>query len=378
MSNTTKKKILYVITQTEWGGAQKYIYDLITSSEAVNYDITVAVGKNKDKTLIDKLKSKGIEVVELKHLVRPISPLNDLRAVWELRQLYRQIRPDIIHLNSTKAGVIGSLANHVIKKISYNVIYTAHGWVFNEPMNKSKKFLYWFMEKITSRPKDRIICVSEFDRQTALKYKIAKTKKLTVIHNGLNIDSRDFFDQDSARKQLNLPTDKIIVGTIANFYKTKGLEYFIKAVKELNNDNIVGAVIGEGDLRSELENLINQLNLKNKFILLGKIENASKYLKAYDIYISSSVKEGLPYSILEAMSAQLPIIATKVGGIPELINEQNGILVQSGDYQSMAENIKYLIDNKDVALKFGRGAREDAEEKFSEQKMIKETFNLYQ
>lgn len=372
-----KRKILYVITQAEWGGAQRYIYDLATSLEAQNYDISVAVGESEDKSLIDKLKKKNITVYQIKHLVRQISPLNDILAVFELRQIYRQIKPDIIHLNSTKAGIIGSLSNHAISKISYKVIYTAHGWVFNEPMSKIKKWLYWSAEKITSRPKDKIICVSAFDYQTALKYKIAKAKKLVAINNGVDTGSMVFLNKEEARKKLNLPEDKIIVGKIANFYKTKGLEYFIEAIKELSDENIVAVVIGDGDLRRELEVLIDQFNLKNKFILLGKMDKAARYLKAFDIYISSSIKEGFPYSILEAMAAKLPIIATDVGGVPEMISSNNGILVKAGDYKMLAEKIKYLVDNQGLLKTLGEQAQRDVRENFSKEKMIRETFNLY-
>jgi len=372
-----KKKILYVITQAEMGGAQRYIYDLATSSEAQNYDISVAIGESQDKSLINELAKKNITTYQIKHLVRRVSPLNDIWAVFELRKIYKQVKPDVTHLNSSKAGVIGSLANHVITKISYNVVYTVHGWVFNEPMNKINKFLYWSLEKITSRAKDKIICVSEFDYQTALNSKITKAKKLVAIHNGLDSDSINFLNKDEARKKLNLPTDKIIVGTIANFYKTKGLEYFIKAIGELNNEKIVGVIIGDGNLRPELEILIDQFNLKNKFILLGKIENASNYLKAFDIYISSSLKEGFPYSILEAMSAKLPIVATKVGGVPEMINDKNGILIEAKNYKLLAEKIKYLMSDQSLAREIAEQAEKDVKENFSKEKMIKATFKLY-
>lgn len=417
MSNTNKKKILYVVTQAEMGGAQRYIYDLATSLEAQNYDISVAIGQSHDKSLINELSQKNISIYQIKHLVRQISPLNDILAVFELRKLYKKVKPDVIHLNSSKAGVIGSLANHAIAKISYNVIYTAHGWVFNEPMSKIKKWLYWSLEKITSRPKDKIICVSEFDYQTALKYKIAKAKKLVAIHNGVDTDLMVFLEREKAGQELfknykladfaptppsppsgsggkitNYHPDnggkindstsnggkKIIVGTIANFYKTKGLSYFVQAIKELNDENIVAVVIGDGDLRPELEVLIDQFNLNNKFILLGKRENASKYLKSFDIYISSSVKEGFPYSILEAMSAKLPIVATGVGGVPEMIEDnKNGLLIETKNYKILAEKIRYLIDNKTVAQTLGEQAGKDVKEKFSKNKMIRETFELY-
>ena len=373
-----RKKVLYVITQAEMGGAQRYLYDLATSSDAQNYDISVAIGQGQDQSLINELKGKNIITYQIKHLVRQVSPLNDILAIFELRKIYKRIKPDVIHLNSSKAGVLGSLANHTIAKISYNIVYTAHGWVFNEPMNKIKKILYWSLEKITSQPKDKIICVSEFDRQTAIKYKIAGAKKLTTIHNGLDNNLMVFLTKEEARKELKLPTDKTIVGTVANFYKTKGLEYFIKAIKELNDENIIGVIIGEGDLRMELKKLISSLGLKNKLLLLGKHTNASKYLKAFDIYACSSVKEGFPYSILEAMAAKLPIISTNVGGIPEMIKDNNnGLLVEPKNPEILSEEIKLLIKNQDLSQKLAEKAEQDVKNNFTKEQMIKQTFGLY-
>src|SRR3989344_4859122 len=383
-----RSKILYVITQAEMGGAQRYLYDLATSFEAQNYDISVAIGQSQDKSLIYLLRSKNLPVYELKRLVRAISPINDFWAIFELRKLYQKIKPDIIHLNSTKAGIIGSLANHTITKISYKVIYTAHGWVFNEPMSKIKKWLYWGLEKITSRPKDKIICVSAFDYQTAIKYKIAGTKKLITIHNGLDTDTLEFLPKEEALNKLisnfkfQISNSSIIIGTIANFYKTKGLEYLIGSTKILISNSqypIFLIIIGDGELRPQLEELIKKYDLENNIILAGRQENASQYLKAFDIYVSSSVKEGLPYSILEAMAAELPIITTAVGGVPEMIKDNdNGLLIEPKNYKILAEKIKYLIENKPLAQRLGKQARQDVKENFSKEKMIRETFKQYQ
>ena len=134
-----KKRILYVITQSEMGGAQLYLYDLATSSEAQNFDITVAIGKEGDGTLNAKLAEKNITVIELKHLVRPISPIQDIAGIFELKKIIKELQPDIIHLNSTKASIIGSLASLFIYVIRHKLVYTVHGWAFNESLNPIKK-----------------------------------------------------------------------------------------------------------------------------------------------------------------------------------------------------------------------------------------------
>ena len=390
-----KKRVLYVVTQGEWGGAQRYIYDLAGSPEAQNWVINVAFGNDGDNALNPKIEALGAKIWPLKWLKRPISPIADILAVFELWRLFRQIRPDVIHLNSSKAGVVGSLASFLVSHkpyaISHKLIYTVHGWVFNEPMSALKKIFYLWAEKFTARFKDKIICVSEFDRQIALKYRIAPAEKLVRIHNGINIDSMEFLPKDEARRELiKKPWDPhapsglgmtTVIGTIANFFSTKGLEYLIEAVRLLITDYrlpITAIIIGDGELRPQLENLISKYNLQKNIFLAGKKENASKYLRAFDIYVCSSVKEGFPYSILEAMAAELPIIATKVGGIPEIIeNNESGLLIEPRESGALAEKIKLLLNQPELADQLAANAQKKVKEKFLKSTMIQKTFGEY-
>ncbi|MFA6322578.1 MAG: glycosyltransferase family 4 protein [Candidatus Buchananbacteria bacterium] len=374
MSN--KPKILYIITQSEFGGAGRYVFDLATAL-AKEFEVVVAAGGQEE--LFDLLESAGIKTFRLKHLVREIDPINDLAAVWEIKKLIKTLRPDVVHLNSSKAGVVGALGAKLagIKK----VVYTAHGFVFNEPLPWMKKNLYIFLERFTAKFKTAIICVSEFDRQTGLKYKIASDKKLVTIYNG--IEMIDFLNRKTAREKLGLPAENFIVGTIANFYPTKGLNYLIAAAAEVikQNPNIIFQLIGFGDLADQLQAEVKKYNLENNFkIFDGKILNGQGkiYLKAFDAFALSSVKEGLPYTILEAMQAGLPIVATKVGGIPETIqNEKNGLLVESKNSQAIAKAILRIANDKNLAQEFGRQAEIVAQEKFLLPGMIAKTKTLY-
>lgn len=382
------KKILYVITQGEWGGAQRYIYDLATSAKASGYEAVVAFGHDSanNNALGGKLSDQGIATVTLKHLVRPISPINDLAAIFELAKLYRRLKPDVIHLNSSKAGIIGSLASllsrHMPHAISHKLIYTAHGWVFNEPLNPLVKKIYFGLEKLTAAFKSKIICVAESDKKLAIEKNITTENKLITIHNGMDIDEGNLLANATAKKELSLPENTIIIGTIANFYDTKGLKYFIEAINLLKTSQtglpLLAVIIGDGELRPQLENLIANYNLKNHFWLLGQKDNAAQYLKAFDIYICSSVKEGFPYSILEAMAAGRPIISTDVGGIPEIIQDQtNGLLIGPHDASALASQIKLLMNDASLMTRLGQQAQIDVEQKFSLSQMLEKTFNQY-
>ena len=385
------KKILYLITQSELGGAQRYCFDLAKNLKG-EFDIAIAFGEQGgDGETARKLKEENIKYYIIPRLRRAISPINDLLALFEIIKLIKKIKPDIIHLNSSKISILGSLAcfiyNLTVKSHKLKAIYTVHGWVFNEPLPLPLKLFYKYAEKFTAGLKDKIICVSEFDRQTALKEKIAPAEKFVTIRNG--IEPIKFLSRDEARQKLfskfNPPTggqnSKLIIGAIGNLYKTKGYEYLIKAAKfPISNFQfpISFIIIGDGPERKNLEELIKKHGLENIIILAGRIDNAAELLPAFDIYACSSVKEGLSYTIMEAMQAGLPIIATRVGGNPELIeDEKTGILVEPRNPEMLAEKIKILIDDHELAKKLGANAKIKTEKEFALEEMIKKTERVY-
>ncbi len=379
MKDISKKTILYLITQSELGGASTYVFDLNKKLKN-DFNIIVGFGEQGEKgELAKKLKDEKIEYYIIPHLKRSISPINDLIALFEIKKLIKKIRPDTIHLNSSKISILGSLAAKlIVKSQKSKVVYTAHGWVFNEPLPVWKKSFYEIAERLTAKFKDKIICVSEFDRQTALKKKIAPEKKLITIHNG--IQKINFLNKEEARKKLNLDTSKFTIGTIGNFYKTKGYEYLVEAITLLNNQGLdfQVAIIGKaGPEKEAIKSLIKQCGLQNK-ITIFSLDTAAEYLKAFDIYVCSSVKEGLSYTIIEAMQAGLPIIATKVGGNPELIkNNENGLIIESKNPNQIAEAIIKLINNVNLSEKLGNKSKEIAEAEFTLEKMIEKTRKIY-
>jgi len=330
------KKILYLVTKSEIGGAQKYALQL--ASNLKDYKVLVAAGKENGE-LFNKIPS-----ISLKYLKRLPDPFTAFLAILEIRRILKKESPDILHLNSTTAGFLGSLASVGLK---LKVIYTVHGWAFLEPGFKSK--LYFLLEKLSSPLKDKFIVLSDFDKKQGLR--ITKKKKIVKIYNGL--EKLSFLSREQARKALNLHQKEKIVGCVANFYKTKGLKYLVKAnLKE----KIV--LIGDGPERKSLK--------KDNVILLGRKKDAYKYLKAFDVFCLPSVKEGFPFVILEALQAQVPIAATKVGALPEILEEK--FLVKSESPEALKEKIEYLLKTKEAPK---------AKQDFSLEKTLKQTKNLY-
>lgn len=377
------KKILYFITQSEFGGAQRYVFDLANNLKS-DFQVAIAMGEQKnDETLAKILQKNNIKYFIIPYLKRNISPLNEILALREIIKLIKNYKPDITHLNSSKISILGSIAALFVNS---KFVYTVHGWVFNEPLPAWLKHFYKYAEKFTALLKDKIICVSEYDKKIALKYKIAPAEKLITIHNG--ITAVNFCSKQEAREKIP-PTpfrrlaDKggLLIGSIGNLYKTKGFKYLIEAADILINKNKIPAVfivIGEGNERKNLESLIKKYNLKNNFILTGQIDEAAKLLPAFDIYACSSVKEGLPYSILEAMSAGLPIVSTNVGGLPEMIDhEKTGLLVKPAKALELAEKIKLLLNNEALRQKLGAGAQVKTKREFSLERMVRATRKIY-
>jgi len=373
------KKIIYLVTQSDFGGAQKYVFELASNLPPDQYKIIVAAGSEGDGELFSRLADfANIKTIKLKNLKRLPSILGALRAIKEIEKLLFAEKPDILHLNSSAAGVLGSLAAKKYKNktcLPLRVIYTAHGWAFSEPGFLKQK-IYLFLEKITAKYKDIFIVLSEKDKQMALKYKIAPLKKIIKIYNGINPVDLNFLEKQEARKILGVSP---ALGNIANFYKTKGLGYLIEAMYILQQQgkDIGLVIIGDGPERKSLEKQIAKYNLEKNVFLLGKKTKASRYLKAFDIFVLPSVKEGFPFVILEAMSAEIPIIATTVGAIPEILeNEKSGILVPPKNSKALVGAIIELLDSPQKQKNLAENAKQKLAN-FSLSQTLSQTYSLY-
>lgn len=378
-----KKTILYMITQSELGGAGIYVLDLAKYLKN-DYNVVICYGEQGDAGELAKLaKELDIDHYVIENLVREINYKKDWKAFWYIVKLIRAIKPDILHLNSSKISILGSFAGKFcgVK----NIIYTAHGWVFNEKIEQKKKNLYIKLERFTAKFKHKIICVSQFDYKAALHNKICAKKKLTVIHNG--IKEPLFVDRQEARriigKKIKIDFENyngLLLGSVGNLYKNKGFGFLINATKILvdNGIDVKTVIIGEGTERMELVNWITQLRIEKNVFLAGRIAGASQLLKAFDIYACSSTKEGLSYTLIEAMMAQLPIVATSVGGNGELIShKKTGLIVKPETAKDLASGIITLFNSPDIAHSYASSARKNALKKFSIDRMLKETKNIY-
>ncbi len=361
------------------GGAQRFLYDLITHLDANNYEILAAAGLGKKDGLLEKLEKKNIRIALIKNFSN-IPGIKNILAFFEILLLTKKFKPDILYLLSSEAGFLGAFAGSLYRFLSrkkIKIIYRIGGWAFKEPRNIVIKKIYLLAEKISAPFKNLIITNSEFDRQLAIKNKIAKAEKIVTIPNGLDVGGLKLLPKEEARKFLGLKNE-IVIGTIANLYKNKGLEYLIYAAEKIKNPELKFVIIGDGPEKENLKRLIGETYLENSVFLTGYIDSAYKYLKAFDIFVLPSVKEGQPWTILEAMAAEIPIVATNIAGIPEMLeNEKSGLLVEPADPQAIALAIEKMLTHTSLAKECAENSLITIKNKFGLSDMLRKNEELF-
>lgn len=377
-----KKKILYVITKGNFGGAQKYVYDLATNLPKDKFEVIVAYGEGEE--LPKLLKEKEIRTIQINKLVREIKVLDEFKVCKELIGLIRSERPDVIHLNSSKIGGIGTVAGRIAslleKKYTPKIIFTAHNWGFNDN-NRSffEKIFYYLSHWVTAILCHQIIAVSEKTKRDIDWLPFIKDK-IMLIYNG--ISEFGTLSKEEARIILvHKDSEKVIIFSISELHKNKGIDVALRALALLPKEareKIIYSVAGNGEEKTKLEKLASEFGLTEIVRFLGFVSDAKKLLSGSDIFLLPSRTEAFPYAILEAGMTGRPIIATSVGGVPEAIHDmQNGILVHPKNPKEIAEAILYLLDHKDKQKEFGEEIKKTISNFFSLDKMLSETMTLY-
>jgi len=303
------KKVLYIITKSNWGGAQRYVFDHATAAKAAGFDVVVAYGG--EGLLSKKLKEAGISTLQIPALARDIG-FADFDAYTSISAIIGKIKPDIVHLNSSKAGGLGALAGrmHGVPKI----LFTSHGWAFREQRPVAVKAALWLASWLTALLSHKVIAVSDSELEAA-KHMPFIGRKTVRIYNGINL-AMPFGDGAVIRKAF--PPNARITGTVGELTKNKNQISLVE--KARNDSNMYVAIVGEGELKETLEQKIKEYGLENRVKLFGFLP-AADVLKGFDVFVLPSIKEGLAYVILEARAAKLPIEADRVGGVGEALDK---------------------------------------------------------
>jgi glycosyltransferase involved in cell wall biosynthesis len=356
-------KILYVITRAERGGAQSHVLDLIRSLQSQN-EIALAVGD--EEFLTKEARLLGVKVFILKHLVHPISPIQDIKAVLALRRILRDLKPDLVHAHSTKAGLVARAAAYFEGIPS---VFTAHGWAFADGVSHNRRRLAVLLERVAARFSAAIITVSLADATLARKFRLPLGEKLTTIHNGV-IDTLSF----SPPNQSGTPT----IVMVARFAKPKDHVLLLDALIGMPQPWQL-VFVGDGPLEVEVKTQVSALKLEPFVKFLGARDDVLAILSSAHVFVLISQWEGLPITIIEAMRAGLPVIASDVGGVSELVVEgETGFLILRGDVAMLRNKIAGLLADSDLRLKLGLAGRKRFETYFQHQTMLESTWKVYQ
>ncbi len=312
MKTIAGKKILLVITKSNWGGAQRYVYDLATALPKTEFEVSVAFGQ--PGRLADELRRAGIATHPITSLQRDVSVSADIKSFFELLRLFRTKKPDIVHLNSSKAGGIGALAARLagVPKI----IFTAHGWPFWEVRNFLSRALIYFFSWLTALLSHKVIVVSDYDLSVAKKMPFIGHKAIR-IYNGIDFNF-SLGSGDVIRHSF--PKGARITGTIGELTRNKNQIALIEEAKD--SPEMYVAIVGDGEDRQYLMKKIHEYGLESRVKIMG-FHWASEVLRGFDVFALPSIKEGLPYVLLEAKAVGLPIVANQVGGVGEILDAKN-------------------------------------------------------
>jgi len=355
--------ILFVITRADAiGGVQVHVKDLAIALQQNLHKVLILTGQQG--VFNEDLREAGIESIPCEFLRKQINPFLDGKSLRYILHVISEFKPDLITAHSSKAGILGRLAG---KYSQTPCIFTAHGWSFTTGIPQPYRAIYRMLEKATASLADKIICVSDYDRTIGIKAGMNPSQLLTV-HNGMQDISSNLY-ADSIQSQ------PVKVAMIARFDRQKDHTTLIEAFKDLDAELIL---IGDGPNMLNIQQQVEKLNISKKVQFLGFREDIAQILAEVQIFALISNWEGLPCTIIEAMRAGLPVVASDVGGVKEIvIDSQTGYVVPRGDAATISSKLAHLINNESARTSMGILARQKYESELTFKHMYDKTIAIY-
>ncbi len=371
-----KIKVLHIITELELGGAQLFTLYTIENLDKTKF-IPFLISNRKG--ILNKRYGDYPNFTFVKTLVREINPLKDFLTLFSLYKNIKRIKPDIVHTHSSKAGILGRWTAFFAK--TPLIIHTVHGFSFSPFHSKFKRKFYIMLEKITARITNHLIFVSYDNQREAKELKIGLNQKSSVIRSivGLEKFKKNSNRKKELREKRGFPKDKIIVGGIFCFKPQKDPIGFLKIAKKVIEikKEIIFYIAGDGEVRKPMEDFIKEYKLEGKIHLLGWVDNIEELLPAFDLLLLSSLWEGLPQVIVQALVSKVKVVSSNVNGVKDIIKDGiNGYLFSPRDYDEAVKKILTAIENNDLAKNADK-ISSDILKKFNPVKMVKQQEELY-
>jgi len=369
-----RTRILFIITHLELGGAQRQLFYILKNLDKDKYFLYLYAG-NRGYLKRDFLNLSHIKVKLSSSLIREINPFLD--AVTFLRLLFfiKNNRFDIVHTHSPKASILGRWAAFLLGV--KNIIYTVHGWPFHKFMNPFMYTFFLYLERLTAKITKRIIVVSKADLKIGIDKKIAPQDKFNFIHYGVDIEK---MERTFLKRKDELYSKELIIN-ISSLKHQKGLYYFLDTAKLIiaKRNKLKFLLIGDGPLKNHIKKAITSYGLKNYVYLAGWVDDLSRIFSKTSVLVLTSLWEGLPLVVLEAIIAGIPAVVTNTGGLLDIVeNYRNGIIVKTRDTEKISKAVLQVLDNYDQWCRMIKSYRKNINLYYwSIERMIKDVSNLY-
>ncbi len=380
-----KIKVAHIIARMITGGADENTLFTIEGLNKEKYEIDLITGEEFDKDILNKVKNHAFDIIRIKGLKWKLNFLYDPIVLLKLIKLLRENHYDIVHTHTTKAGILGRIAARIAGVPI--IIHGLHGSTFQAFNSGLLNWLLFLFERFTGRFTDAYISVSRILSETYIGKGIGKKDNHYTVYSGMELtkfyQARDNINYQEKYEELGINTGDFLIGNVARLETRKGHQFLLDAFKNVvegqKDDHLKLLIIGEGNKREYLENYIKELNLGDKVIFTGYRENVEKLMAVMDIFVLTSLREGLPRVLVQAAAVGIPSVAFNVDGVSEIIKDNyNGFLVEVKDLGQLENRIMRYMNNEELVLLHGRNGREFIENKWSIKGMVDRIDKIYQ
>jgi glycosyltransferase involved in cell wall biosynthesis len=376
-----RRAVVHIITRLDSGGSARNTFLTVLGHDRLRFHVGLAYGRVESVTDLDALRQAGVELFEIPTLVRDIKPAMDLQAVLALWSLLRRERPAIVHTHTSKAGAVGRIAAWLARVPV--VIHTPHGHVFYGYYGRVMSGLIRLVERALATITDRIVTLTDRGAQEHVRLKIAGPEKFTAVLSGIPLETFRSVRVNPAakRRELGLPPEGPVVGTVGRLVPIKGHTWLVRAVPfvvaEFPEARFV--LVGDGPLGAGLRKLAEGLGVGRHVVFLGTRQDVPECLAALDLFVLPSLNEGMGRALVEAMAVGLPVVATRVGGVPDIVaHGTTGLLVPPQDAEALAAAVLELLRDRKRMAAFGEAAGRSIDERFDVRTMVSNLERLYE